>query len=393
MKYDNLLRYAVRIVLAYPGNPPLQYWLKSYYKDNPQMGSRDRRTVSEMVYAYYRLGQNLNDEPTEDKIITALFLCNDAPLEPLEYLRPEWNKATTLPLEEKIQLVAEKHPSFSVDSIFPWTAELSAGVDARQFALSFLQKPNLFARVRPGKEETVTRVLGEAGLPHASLSGEKLRFPCLSFPSGTKLDKWLTPDKDIVIQDLSSQKTAMLFDGLSVKAGFRAWDCCAASGGKSIQLSDLFAGIDITVSDIRESILDNLEKRFRVAEIVKYKSLPADLTKDRPKLAPFDLIIADLPCTGSGTWSRTPDALFFFKAGIIDEYARLQAQMLKGLTNYLKPGGRLVSITCSVFAKENEAIVSRFAEESGWKTDKITLFRGYDRRADSMFGAVLIKEK
>ena len=392
MKYDNLLRYAVRIVLAYPGNPPLQYWLKSYFKDNPQMGSRDRRTVSEMVYAYYRLGQNLNDESPEDKVVAGLFLCNDTPIESLEWLRPEWNLLTGRPLEEKIQLLGEKHPAFSVDAIFPWLEELSGGVDRHAFALSFLQKPNLFARIRPGREEEVNKIIREAGLPHSSLTGERLRFGCLSFPNGTKLDKWLTPDRDVVIQDLSSQKTASLFDGLAAGPEFRAWDCCAASGGKSIQLADLFPGIDITVSDIRKSILDNLEGRFRIAGILKYKSLIADLTRDAPKLAPFDLIIADLPCTGSGTWSRTPDALYFFKPGIIDEYARLQSQMLKGLAAYLKPGGRLVSITCSVFAKENEAVIENFETDSGWKTESVSVFTGYDRFADSMFGAVLTRK-
>ena len=56
MKFDNQLRYAVSIIEEYDGRVPLSVWLKEFFRNNKQMGSRDRKTVSEMVYGYYRLG-------------------------------------------------------------------------------------------------------------------------------------------------------------------------------------------------------------------------------------------------------------------------------------------------------------------------------------------------
>ena len=68
MKYDNQLRYASSIVKQYDGQVPLAAWLKDFFRANKQMGSRDRKTVSEMVYGYYRLGAN-QYESVEERIL------------------------------------------------------------------------------------------------------------------------------------------------------------------------------------------------------------------------------------------------------------------------------------------------------------------------------------
>ncbi len=75
MKYDNQLRYAVNIIKEYDGRFPLSVWLKDYFKQNKQMGSRDRKTVAEMVYGYFRLG-NIKFKNIEEKILAGLFIAN-----------------------------------------------------------------------------------------------------------------------------------------------------------------------------------------------------------------------------------------------------------------------------------------------------------------------------
>src|SRR5690606_27157702 len=112
------------------------------------------------------------------------------------------------------------------------------------------------------------------------------------------------------------------------------WDCCAASGGKSILAKDILKNIQLTVSDIRKSILINLEKRFASAGIKAYTAKVADLTDpsfSHSPLAPserfsragthhsaFDLIICDAPCSGSGTWARTPEQLYNWTEARLD---------------------------------------------------------------------------
>jgi 16S rRNA (cytosine967-C5)-methyltransferase len=124
--------------------------------------------------------------------------------------------------------------------------------------------------------------------------------------------------------------------------------------------------IDLTISDVRDNIIINLDKRFSKAGIKNYNSFIADLVtlKQKVPFGPFDFIIADVPCTGSGTWSRTPEQLFYFDIKEIERYSNLQKKIVHNLAPYIKPGGHFLYITCSVFKKENEEAVA-FIEEQG----------------------------
>src|SRR6185437_9011537 len=211
MKFDNLLRYAVRVIDAYSGEKPLHIWLKEFFRANSQMGSRDRKLVSEMVYCFYRLGHSLKNIPVHERILSGLFLCNETPIQTLQYLVPEWNKAIDRTLEDKIRLLQEKYPDFSTEQIFPWQDLLSEGIDHRQFCLSFLKKPDLFIRVRAGKEQTVSEKLGKGKVVFREQGlDEGLPFKSYSFLNGTRLEEVFDLNRDAVIQDLSSQKTGHL---------------------------------------------------------------------------------------------------------------------------------------------------------------------------------------
>ena len=156
---------------------------------------------------------------------------------------------------------------------------------------------------------------------------------------------------------------------------------------------DINPRIELTVSDIRDSILVNLKNRFREAGIVRYKSFKADLTgKTDLPLEAYDFVIADLPCSGSGTWSRTPEQLRFFKQEKIAYYSSLQKAILTRVAGTVKPGGRLVYITCSVFREENESVADFAVERLGLKLVERQLLKGYEMKADSLFVAVFQKE-
>src|SRR5450631_1257440 len=141
MKFDNLLRYALRILAAYKGETPITGWLKNFFRENPQMGSRDRKQVSEMVYCYFRLGHSLKNISKEERIITGLFLTNSKKEPILENLHPEWYQEVEKTLDEKLAQVRLKYPDFDLLEIFPWKKLLSAGVDHLAYCLSFLERP------------------------------------------------------------------------------------------------------------------------------------------------------------------------------------------------------------------------------------------------------------
>jgi 16S rRNA (cytosine967-C5)-methyltransferase len=417
MIFDNQLRYALNIVSTYKGEAPLHAWLKNFFREHKQMGSRDRKVVGTMVYGFYRLGHAAKNISAAERILAALFLCQEAPMELLNYFRPDWDARTGLRLEEKIALYRQSNPEFEPTDIFPWKEELSEGVDHHAFCLSFLRQPDLFLRIRPGFQGEVLHKLaqhfGAAGQTSAPSAYEFIPPFTVRLPNGFKVEELFTPDKEVVIQDYSSQRIAPFLQASPAAANpagprpLAVWDACAASGGKSILAYDGNPQINLTVSDIRDSILHNLRQRFRQAGITKYHSFTADLTGTGaikfPGGAPrkdFDLIIVDAPCSGSGTWSRTPEELYFFDPRKIGYYSEIQRKITARLLPYLAKGGSLVYITCSVFKKENEDVAaavlhSYLGAQAGANIhpdrvelpDRMELIKGYDLRADSMFAA------
>ena len=143
----------------------------------------------------------------------------------------------------------------------------------------------------------------------------------------------------------------------------------------------------LTVSDVRPSIIANLKKRFAEAGIKNYNAFVADAVTASPNTK-FDLIIADVPCSGSGTWARTPEQLSFFKESQVDDYTALQIAIAANAIKYLEPGGYLLYITCSVFKKENELQVEKLLA-MGMQLVEQEVLKGYSENADSMFVALL----
>jgi 16S rRNA (cytosine967-C5)-methyltransferase len=228
------------------------------------------------------------------------------------------------------------------------------------------------------------------------MSGFEFKMPaadCIALPNTSKLDAVFEIDKEIVVQDHNSQKVLDVLkkEDLFNEPVISVWDCCAASGGKSILAFDKLGGkMQLTVSDIRENILSNLKKRFAAAGIKHYQSLVTDLSSAGCKLPTGNcqLIICDAPCTGSGTWSRTPEQLFFFKEKMIVAYAAKQQQIVSNIIPHLQAGGVFIYITCSVFKKENEGMVNYVKEKFHLQLLQMELLKGYDKKADSMFVAV-----
>lgn len=388
MKYYSHLNTAVSILAAYAGNEPFHLFIKRFFSADKKFGSKDRRSISNLCYQYFRIGHAVKEMPAGERIILAHFLCENASSHFREQIKPEWNALIGEPLAAKIAVTGNP---FVLQDIFPWQDELSESVEREKFSASFLTQPLLYLRFRPGKENVIKEKLTSAGLAF-----EAVNENCIALPNHSKAEQAINIDEEAVVQDLNSQQVLYSM-GIEKKMNHPlVWDCCAASGGKAIQLYDIFAGdIDLNVSDIRPFIINNLKERFAKARVKKYKSFIADLTKDagpwtidnRP-LKTFDLVVCDAPCTGSGTWSRTPEQLYYFKKENIAEYSARQKKIVSAVIPSLKPGGYFLYITCSVFRQENEAIVEFIKEKFHPELIKMELLKGYEQRADNMFVAL-----
>ncbi|MCD6063434.1 MAG: methyltransferase [Flavipsychrobacter sp.] len=385
MRY--ILQHIKNIVRTYDGSIPLTYFLKNFFKVNPKLGSRDRKILSDMAYSWYRCSKGFEYAvPFEEKLNAALYLCDTQSNHVLSFLPAEWQQTKALDIAQKIQLLSAKNISFNIEKLAAFKAELSEDITRSEWLHSMLQQPRLFIRVRD--KDLVPMLLQEHNVPYLWINES-----CMSIANGSPVDKILVEDS-YVVQDASSQATGNYFHPT---AGEAWWDCCSGAGGKSLLLKDITGDIALTVSDKRETIIHNLLQRFQQYHHNTPDAHVFDLTneeglKDSMAGKEFDSIIADVPCTGSGTWARTPEQLYFFKQAAIDEIAKLQTTIAVNASKLLKPGGNFFYITCSVFKKENEMVVENIMQQTGMTLREQQLINGIGQKADSMFITVLKKK-
>jgi 16S rRNA (cytosine967-C5)-methyltransferase len=375
---------AIKIIETAKLGEPLVHHLKKSFATNKKFGSKDRKNISSLCYNFYRIGNALKNKTVEERILAATFLCNNTSTDLLAALAPNFNEQIKLPLEKKCTLL-----SINTKHIFPFENEVGEGIDKTAFAYSFLKQPLFFVRLRP---HSMVKLLEK--LIEEKIVFEEINTSCIALPQGTKVEEVFLLNKEVVVQDRNSQQ---VFNYLQKPEVFLSkdavvWDCCAASGGKSILLFDLLHGhVDLHVSDVRTHMLNNLRTRFKEAGIKKYHAFTADLMKEATKISEkkYDIIICDAPCTGSGTWARTPEQLAFFNVSKITEFVEMQKTIASIAIKSLKEKGLFFYITCSAFKKENEEVVMYLKEKFHLQILQMEYLKGYDVQADTMFVAVL----
>jgi len=363
-----------RITGSYDGSLPLPHFLKDYYKQYPILGSRDRRMLSEMAFCWYRSAKWVDESlPLKEKIEAALHICE---------------------ADEKMIKRLFPTSGFDINNIklnenngFPFNISLSEGITKNDWLQSTLKQPRLFIRARRDKKFILSI------LQQKNVDASFITDTCITIPNGTAINNWL-PEDGYVVQDASSQLTGTFF---KPQQGEYWWDSCSGAGGKSLLLKDLEPSVHLTVSDTRKSILYNLGKRFKLYKHTPPTTLLVDVADDSSLQKAmgnkkFDAIICDVPCSGSGTWARTPEQMYFFDPESVGNFAKKQLAIANNAAQYLKPGGRLFYITCSVFRQENEDVVAQLVKSSELTIEATQLINGIEHHADSMFITVLRKE-
>ncbi|WP_447641238.1 MULTISPECIES: hypothetical protein [Chitinophagaceae] len=372
---------ACKLIAAYRKEEPLQHFLKQYFSENKKHGSKDRKWITHFCYSFYRLGKALPNMDHEDRLKIAVYLCTEE-IEPLgDYLPETWVRTNIL--EEKIQFAKEAF-DLLLEDIFPYPDLLMPGIAPQALNKSLLRQPDVFLRIRPGREKKVADALHRSGISVECIGGDTLRVK-----NRVAIDQILQINQEVVVQDLNSQRIATLFPDADIRS---IWDCCAASGGKTILARDRFPHAAITVSDVRPSILRNHKKRMQEAGIKTKQSFVQDLT--RPVQAfkeQFDLVICDVPCSGSGTWARTPEEMYFFEKESLKKIIKLQLEIVSRIFAHVKEGGYLLYITCSLFGQEDDHITEKVMKTFALSMEKKTLLVGYDDNADTLYGCLFRK--
>ncbi len=173
----------------------------------------------------------------------------------------------------------------------------------------------------------------------------------------------------VSVQDAAAQQAApLLLAGLDLQTPLRVLDACAAPGGKTAHLLE-YAGagapLQVTALDIDaarcERIRATLGRIGLAAQVLAADAArPQDWWRQHCAGLPFDAILLDAPCTASGIVRRHPDVRWLRRESDIAQLAQVQARLLQTLWPLLRPGGRLLYCTCSVFRAEGEQQVQAF---------------------------------
>ncbi len=163
------------------------------------------------------------------------------------------------------------------------------------------------------------------------------------------------------VQDAASQLVAPF---LEVEPGQNVVDACAGAGGKTLHLAALMQNEGrLLALDTSKTALEELERRARRAR-VNVTILRADKQILRDSRAFADRLLLDMPCSGSGTLRRQPDLKWRLTPNFLARLQETQRQIVRDTAPMLRPGGKMVYATCSIFPSENERQVETFLADN-----------------------------
>ena len=394
--------------LVFEEGRPADALLNRFLRNHRELGSRDRRFLSQAVFSFFRwygwtVGK-LGLSPSEACFVgTAL---DTAELPPsFLYLQKQFDLPEVAPIGD--QSLTEKRDALSewfkdaagtqplaLTDLLP---EDAAGVidpdSIERCVTSFQERPPVWIRSRADARELM-HVLDEQQIPasiHPHLPS------AMSLEAGLNLTSVLNKHAgQYIVQDISSQCVGL---ACAPAPGEDWWDCCAGAGGKALHLMDLMQQDGkVLATDVRNEALKELKKRARHHGIRNIRTQPFNAVNDEPFRKTFDGVLVDAPCSGWGTWGRNPDARWRTSRKEVTQCANRQQKILNNATWCVKPGGVLVYAVCTVTRPETEEVVMNFLDHhtnfklapfinplTGEQTDGQLQIWPWDGPGDAMF--------
>jgi len=353
--------------------------LKSWGQANRYAGSKDRRAIADRVYRCLRARQRLLWAMQADDrhngralVLGSLALIDGLTVAEIEDLfNGQGYGPTPLTQTERKRLSAGEGdtpawvrtglPTFVVER---FQAQFGDEWAAEATALMLPRAPiDLRVNAQRTTREAMLDVLRAEGLsPQATpFSTFGIRLPSEPPPNLVKLDAY--QNGLIEIQDEGSQLAAFIAGSGLLPGARKVVDFCAGGGGKTLALAQMMGGQgEIWACDVVEKRLRAIEPRLaragQSAHFVHFSD-PADENLLKPLLE-ADLVLVDAPCSGSGTWRRHPEEAHRLTEEEVRRLHVLQVQILNRAASCVKPGGRLVYVTCSVLDDENDESADAF---------------------------------
>ncbi len=356
--------------------------IQNYFRSNKNIGSKDRKFISNCFWNIIKHRNKINwhlknhdiQVNFERQIILELFFLNVDYKNDLQkikkiFLNNKLNKnfkVDNLQLLENLKFekfISSKMPEcvfYELQDFLLESIKRNFKLDWKNVALSLSKEAYVDLRVNMLKNKTrddILNSLNEIDVPCKMSKFSSLGIRLLKrFPiNGNKLFK----SGNIEIQGEASQLSALI---LGAKPGMQVADICAGAGGKSLILADIMKNKGRILSlDINQKRLRQANLRFKRAGVHNVETRLVDKNWSTKSLKKkFDLVLIDAPCSGIGTWARSPDSRFNFNKKKLVELINIQSDLLLKGSTMVAPGGKLAYVTCSILPEEGVDQIEKF---------------------------------
>lgn len=340
-----------RILAGDPAEPALLRWSRA----SRYAGSGDRAAVRDLVFdSLRRLRSRAGLGGAVSGRGLMLGMCRDEGIDPATVFTGEGHAPA--PLSSAEAAAGTPTPAEQLD-LPDWLLPLwrqSLGTDAEPVALALRDRAPVWLRVnlRRASPDAALAALARdaiAAEPHPGLAS------ALRVTEGARRLTGSSAYREglVELQDLSPQLACEL-----LPAQGSLLDFCAGGGGKALALAARGAA-PVLAHDIDAGRMADLPARADRAGVQIRLAAPGDVS------GRFDLVVADVPCSGSGTWRRTPDAKWRLTAADLTRLQGSQAAILDQAARFVAPGGHLAYMTCSLLDGENAVQADAFLARNG----------------------------
>jgi len=366
------------------------------FKNNKRWGARDRNFIASSTYGvirYMRLMEFLCESVPEEEKIAGLFKAY------WWWTTKEISKTPELPNISESIFQSRLYKAKSIPAVlhsFPdWMVDQLKG-DYPEDYTKILETLNRESQVvlranslKTDKAPLLKQLTAEGIQLSAMPDSDALLLSQRANVFRTEVFKkgWFE------VQDRASQEVAPF---LQVGPGMQVVDACAGAGGKSLHLAALMGGKGRIISmDTEAYKLAELKKRAKRAGAGNIEPRLIESNKTIKRLRDkADRLLLDVPCSGSGVIRRNPDSKWKIDEAFLDEITSTQAHILEIYSQMVKPGGKMVYATCSLFSRENEQQVALFlATHPEFKLEEERHLLPHEFGFDGFYMARMVRQK
>lgn len=379
------IQTVIEIVQILESRPlPMDLLIGDYMRGRRYIGSKDRRYIAESVYDIVRytarvgwiLAQAGADDSPRMRVLTWLALYQGADDKRLKSLfdSSQYAPQSLRPAEVNyIQHARGIDPDSMPDSVrlecppayqdklrSLFGSTFVPEMEAMLAPASLDLRVNTFLKSREEVQQSLHKDGVETDLTPYSPWGLRCRDKAYLAKTKTFRKGW------VEIQDEGSQLIACV---CNPEPGMQVLDFCAGGGGKTLALAAAMQRKGrIVAMDSNEKRLEKGRARYKkggLADMIEVRPLNEKNRKWlRRQKGKFDIVLCDVPCSGTGTWRRNPDMRWRTYGPPLAELLQIQQDILQRASAAVKPGGRLVYATCSLLREENEEQVTNFLKEN-----------------------------